>query len=95
MKAFARTLRLAAVAVAIVGCGGGKESAPTFRAPTTTITGVKTGTPVRCENGEVAARAKAPAPGRGTAIFADGTRASASLRLTRRQDGSLLVVCTG
>lgn len=67
----------------------------TFTAPTTlTIATAQTGASVRCTNHGVAAGAKVPAVGHGVGGSADGKRTSATLTLTRKSDGSLVVSCT-
>jgi hypothetical protein len=67
----------------------------TFTAPTTTtIAKPQTGTIVRCTSHGVAAGAVVPAPGHGVSGSADGTSSSATIELTRKNDGSLVVSCT-
>jgi hypothetical protein len=77
----------------LAGCGGGRE----FRSPTTVTLSAKsvhTGETITCKNGGVSARAQIPARAHGTATWADGIQASAEVRLTRRADGTLVVVCS-
>jgi hypothetical protein len=67
----------------------------TFTAPTTTtIANPQRGQAVRCSYHGVTAGAYVPAPGHGVAGSADGTKASATLNLTRNSAGSLTVACT-
>lgn len=67
----------------------------TFTAPTTTtIANPQTGSDMRCTYHRVAAGAKVPAAGHGVSGSADGKSASATLNLTRKSDGSLVVSCT-
>jgi hypothetical protein len=93
----------AVAGLALAGCGGGaKRSTPgpappmTFSAPTTTtIANPQTGQAMWCSNHGVRAGAHVPSAGQGVAGSADGTKASATLNLTRNGDGSLVVSCTG
>jgi hypothetical protein len=69
--------------------------AVTFIAPTTTtIANPQTGATMRCVSHGVAAGAHVPAPGHGVTGSADGKTSSATLSLTRKNDGSLVVSCT-
>jgi hypothetical protein len=61
---------------------------------TTTIAHPLTGRTVRCTSHGVAAGARVPSAGHGVGGSADGKSASATLVLTRRSDGSLVVSCT-
>lgn len=87
---------------ALAGCGAGaKDSTPgppapmTFTAPTTTtIADPQRGQALRCSYHGVTAGAYVPAAGHGVVGSADGTKASATLNLTRHSDGSLVVSCT-
>ena len=83
-----------ALLLAVVsGCGGGV--AQEYTAPlTTTVDDARAGAIIRCKNGEAAAQTKVPAPGHGTGVAADGATSSASLQLTRRAGGALVVVCS-
>jgi hypothetical protein len=68
--------------------------AVTFIAPTTTtIAHPQTGAIMRCVSHGVAAGAHVPAPGHGVTGSADGKTSSATLILTRKNDGSLVVSC--
>ena len=63
-----------------------------FTAPTTTtIASPTTGQAMRCTYHGVSAGAYVPSAGHGVAGSADGTKASATLNLTRNNDGSLVV----
>jgi hypothetical protein len=67
----------------------------TFTAPTTTtIASPTTGQAMRCTYHGVSSGAHVPSAGHGFAGIADGTKASATLNLTRNNDGSLVVSCT-
>lgn len=73
----------------------GASTPLTFTAPTTlTVTSAQTGATVRRTNHGVAAGATIPPPGHGVSGSADGTSSSATLNLTRSNDGSLAVSCT-
>ena len=95
----------AVTGLALAGCGGGTKiavsgpptqaGAVTFTAPTTTtIAKPQTGADMRCTYQGVAAGAKVPTAGHGVSGSADGKSASATLNLTRKSDGSLVVSCT-
>jgi hypothetical protein len=67
----------------------------TFTAPTTTtIANPQTGQAVRCAYHGISAGAYVPSAGHGVAGSADGANASATLNLTRKNDGTLVVACT-
>jgi hypothetical protein len=67
----------------------------TFTVPTTTtIAKPRTGATVRCTSHEVATGALVPAPGHAVSGSADGTSSSATIELTRKNNGSLVVSCT-
>ena len=96
----------AVAGLALAGCGAGakvdshgppKPGRPviTFTAPTTTtIANPQTRAAVRCTHHGVAAGAYVPSAGHGVSGSADGKSASATLNLTRNDDGSLAVSCT-
>lgn len=70
--------------------------AAAFVAPTTTtIANSRTGATMRCVNHGIAAGAKVPPPGQDVTDSVDGTSSSATIDLTRKSDGSLVVSCTG
>jgi hypothetical protein len=67
----------------------------TFTAPTTTtIANPQAGATMRCTSHGVTAGAIVPAPGHGVSGSADGTSSAATIVLTRKSDGSLVVSCT-
>lgn len=81
------------VVVALSACGS--QTTYDVRAPsTTTIQSPQGDANVRCTNGQTTARAKVPSRSDGTGVNADGIHSSASLQLTRRADGSLVITCT-
>lgn len=94
----------AAAGLVLAGCGSASKVSAgppaqigpiTVTAPTTTtIAHPLTGETVRCANHRVAAGAQVPSAGRGVGGSADGKSASATVVLTRRGDGSLVVSCT-
>ena len=93
----------AGAGLALAACGSGaKQAAPkrgpqilTFTAPTTTtIADPTTGQAMRCTYHGVSAGAYVPSPGHGVSGSADGTKASATLNLTRDSDGPLTVSCS-
>lgn len=87
-----RLLPAAALVLFLVGCGSRSEfTVPTT--PTIPSTRVRSGDTVICRNGSVAARAKVPSRGVGEDVVVDGAQSSAEISLTRRADGSLVVVC--
>jgi hypothetical protein len=104
MKATALILTVLA-GFLLVGCGAGAKvpshgpperggAVLTFTAPTTTtIANPQTGQAVRCTHHGVAAGAYGPSAGHGVGGAADGKSASATLNLTRNEDGSLAVSC--
>jgi hypothetical protein len=103
MKATALVIT-AAASLALAACGSGaKQTAPkrgseviTFTAPTTTaIANPTTGQAMRCTNQGISAGAYVPSAGHGVANASDGTKSSALLNLTRDNDGSLAVSCSG
>jgi hypothetical protein len=89
---------VAAAGVALAACGSGAKrtdgpGAWTFTGSiTTTIADVQTGDSVRCRGHT---GAYVPRPGHGVSAIGDGTSlsSSADLELTRRSDGSLVVIC--
>ncbi|MFZ0343346.1 MAG: hypothetical protein WAL31_13560 [Gaiellaceae bacterium] len=100
MKAFF-ALALLAVGFLVAGCGAGtKTGSLTVTGPTTTtVSHVTTRDLISCKpraGASVEPGARVPAPDEGVVGFADGRNASSSgkIQLTRRQDGSLVVVCS-
>lgn len=92
----------AAAGLTLAACGSGaKQAAPkrgsqilTFTAPTTTtIADPTTGQAIRCTYHGISAGAYVPSPGHGVSGSADGTKASATLNLTRDSAGALTVSC--
>jgi hypothetical protein len=89
---------LGAAGFALAACGSGPKrtagpGAWTFTGSiTTTIADVQTGDHVRCRGHT---GATVPRPGHGVSAIGDGTSLSsaADLELTRRSDGSLVVIC--
>ena len=66
----------------------------TFTSPTTTtIANPIEGQAMRCTNHGISSGAYVPTVGHGVSGSADGTKASATLTLTRHSDGSLSVSC--
>jgi hypothetical protein len=98
VRTFLVLTALAAAGFALAACGSGAKrtagpGALTFTGSiTTTIADVQTGDDVRCRAGT---GASVPAPGHGVSAIGDGTSlaSSADLELTRRSDGSLVVIC--
>ena len=91
---------IAAACLVLAACGSGTKPATSggpnhiFTAPTTTmIASPRTGATIRCTSHGVSAGAKVPAPGHGVTGIADGMSSSATLQLTRKSDGSLVVSC--
>jgi hypothetical protein len=101
---------VAAATLVLAACGSGAKKAggyttalettqgsttSTFTAPTTvTVERAQTGATMRCANHGIAAGALVPAPGNGVSGSADGASHSATLTLTRKSDGSLVVSCS-
>ena len=89
-------MSLAALGFAAAGCGSGHSASITVSG-TTTLSTVKTGTPVTCKGGsprvEVPAGQASVNDGSGMASPSGSTH-STHLRLTRRADGSVTVSCT-
>jgi hypothetical protein len=90
-------LVLAVSGFALAACGSGMKSGPrSFTGPvTTTVADAKTGGTLSCTSSNgVHVGAGVPPPGHGVTGNADATSGSATIRLKRRQDGSLIVSCT-
>src|SRR3954447_20815343 len=80
------------VAVATSGCGA--RATYQVTAPTeTTVLRPSPGADVRCTKHGTTARATAPRRGTGVSVDADGLESSASLELTRKSDGALIISC--
>jgi hypothetical protein len=96
MKGVLWAISLAVLTFAAAGCGSGHSAAITVIG-TTTLSTVKTGTPITCKGGSP--RVEVPA---GQAAINDasgtdspsGSNHSTHLRLTRHLDGSVTVSCT-
>ena len=95
VKAVPALVLLAALCVAVAGCGSGAKPIPgsITITGTTTMTGVKTGTMIRCKGGP--GGAGVPPPGQEVAGFSDPVPGAVGgeIRLSRRHDGSLVAVC--
>lgn len=95
MKALLALTALAALGVLVAGCGSGSKagSGVITVAGTTTISSVKTGTPIRCKGGP--GGAGAPPTGQEVAGFADPIPGASGgeIQLRRGQNGSLVAVC--
>ena len=91
MKAILALLLLAAVGIAVAGCGSAaKTSSGSITVTGTTTISVKTGTPIRCKDGTGAG---VPPSGQEVAGFGDGPSSSSMVRIAHRQDGSTVVSC--
>lgn len=99
---------MAATGLFLAGCGGtakvqsvthsvGQQGGAIIfpRATTTTIPHPQTGQRIVCHIHGIAPSASVPSPGHGVSGSADGTSSSATINLTRKSDGSLVVSCTG
>ena len=97
MKAILALLLLTMAGFALAACGSGTKSGPrSFTGPvTTTVANANTGDTIRCTSSQgVHAGAAVPLPGQGVTGNADATSGGATIQLTRRKDGSLVVSCT-
>jgi hypothetical protein len=81
------------VLATVSGCGGGHTYELTAPA-TTTVLAPRSGSVVRCTNHGTTAQAKLPPRGSGTGVDADGADSSASLQVTRKPSGALVIVCS-
>ena len=90
-KAILALMVLAAVGVAVAGCGSGaKTDSGSITVTGSTTVSLKTGTPIRCKGGT---GASVPPPGQAVVGFADGRSSSSKVRVAHRQDGSVVVSC--
>jgi hypothetical protein len=83
---------LAALVLAVAGCGGSGHSAAVTVAGTTYLSQVKTGTPVACKGGSPRTEVPSGQAAQHTSEVVGG--ATVTLRLTRHGDGSVTVSCT-
>lgn len=97
MKALLAAILLMAAGFVLAACGSGAKPGPrSFAGPvTTTIANAKTGETIKCTSSKgMHQGAVVPPPGHGVAGIGDGPSGGATIQLTRRQDGSLVVSCT-
>lgn len=97
MKALlAAILLTVAGCVALAGCGSSAKAGPrSFTGPvTTTLADVKTGDTLSCTSSKgMHIGASVPPAGHGVTGNGDGPSGGATIQLTRRGDGSLVVSC--